>query len=221
MFLGHFGIALAAKKAAPKTSLAVLVAAGECLDLIWPVLLILGVEHVRVVKGITAVTPFDFYDYPISHSLLTALIWGGLAAALYFAFTRYTRGAWLIAALVPSHWVLDWLVHRPDMPLWPGHSPKFGLGIWNSWPLTLAAEFAIFGVGLFLYLSSTRSKNRLGRYLIWLWAAVLVGSWLSTITSEPPSASAIAWLTLSLWLLVAWAGWADSNRTSSWNNLGD
>lgn len=213
MFLGHFGVALAAKKAAPKTSLAVLVAAGECLDLLWPVLLLTGVEHVRVVKGITAVTPFDFYDYPISHSLATALLWGALAAALYFALTRYARGAWIIAGLVPSHWVLDWLVHRPDMPLWPGNSPKFGCGVWNSWPLTLALEFLFFGVGLFLYARSTRPTNKLGRYLIWLWGAVLVGSWVSTITGEPPSESAIAWLSLSLWLLVAWAGWADANRS--------
>ena len=213
MFLGHFGVALAAKKVAPKTSLGVLVAAGECLDLMWPVLLLSNVEHVRVVKGITAVTPFDFYDYPISHSLLTSLIWGALAAAVYFLITRYARGAWMIAALVPSHWVLDWMAHRPDMPLWPGNSPKFGLGIWNSWPLTLAVEFLIFGVGLFLYVRGTRPKNRLGQYLIWLWAAVLAGSWVSTITGEPPSASAIAWLSLSIWLLVAWAGWADANRT--------
>ena len=214
MFLGHFGVALAAKKAAPKTSLAMLVAAGECLDLLWPVLLLADVEHVRVVKGITAVTPFDFYDYPISHSLVTSLVWGALAAGLYFAFTRYARGAWTIAALVPSHWVMDWLVHRPDMPLWPGNSPKFGLGLWNSWPLTLAAEFLVFGVGLLVYGRCTRPMNRLGRYLIWLWATVLVGSWVSTIAGEPPSSSAIAWLSLSIWLLVAWAGWADANRSS-------
>ncbi len=180
----------------------------------WPVFLLTGIEHVRVVKGITAVTPFDFYDYPISHSLVTALVWGALAAALYFAFTRYARGAWIIAALVPSHWVLDWLVHRPDMPLWPGNSPKFGLGIWNSWPLTLFVEFFVFGAGLFLYAGNTRPRNSLGRYLIWLWAAVLVGSWLSTITGEPPHPTSIAWLSLSIWLLVAWAGWADANRTA-------
>jgi hypothetical protein len=212
MFLGHFGVALAAKKVAPRTSLAVLIAAGECLDLLWPVLLLADVEHVRVVKGITAVTPFDFYDYPVSHSLVTSLVWGALAAGMYFLFTRYARGAWIIAALVPSHWVLDWLVHRPDMPLWPGNSPKFGLGIWNSWPLTFAVEFLTFGVGLFLYARNTRPENRLGRYSIWLWAAVLAGSWVSTIFSEPPSASAIAWLSLSIWILVAWAGSADANR---------
>ena len=159
-------------------------------------------------------TPFDFYDYPISHSLVTSLGWGALAAALYFLFTRYARGAWMIAALVPSHWVLDWLVHRPDMPLWPGNSPTFGLGIWNSWPLTFTVEFLVFGAGLFSYVRGTVPGNRLGRYLIWIWAAVLVGSWVSTITGEPPSSSAIAWLSLSIWILVAWAGWADANRRS-------
>lgn len=214
MFLGHFAVALATKRIAPKTSLAVLVAAGECLDLLWPVLLLAGVEHVRVAPGITAVTPFDFYDYPISHSLVTALVWGALAGAVYFALTRYARGAWAIAALVPSHWFLDWAVHRPDMPLWPGNSPKFGLGIWDSWPLTVAIEFLLFGAGLLSYTRSTRPANALGRYLIWTWALLLAASWLGTITGAPPSATAVAWLSLSLWLLVGFAGWADSNRTA-------
>lgn len=211
MFLGHFGVALAAKKLAPKTSLAVLVAAGEALDLIWPVLLLTGTEHVRIAPGITAVTPFDFYDYPYSHSLAMAVLWGVLAAALYYAVTRKKRGTQMIALLVPSHWVLDWLVHRPDMPLWPG-SATYGLGLWNFWPATLLLEFGFLGGGLWVYLQATRAESAKGRYLILGWAAFLALMWASSFGGLPPSVPVVAWMTLSLWLVVAWAGWADAHR---------
>src|SRR6266404_408716 len=142
MFIGHFGVALTAKRIAPRTSLALLILAAEFLDLIWPVFLLLGIEHVRVVPGITKVQPFDFYDYPFSHSLTMALRWALAVGLIYFLVRRYARGAWTLAVLVVSHWVLDFIVHRPDLPLWPG-GPKVGLGLWNSWAASISVELLL------------------------------------------------------------------------------
>ena len=130
MFIGHFGVAFGAKKLAPKTSLGTLIFATEFLDLIWPIFLLLGLEHVRIVPGITKVSPFDFYDYPISHSLLTVLGWSILANGVYFIFRRDRRTAVVLGLGVLSHWVLDWVTHRPDLPLWP-RGPDAGLGLWK------------------------------------------------------------------------------------------
>ena len=148
MFIGHVGAALAAKRYAPKTSLGTLAFATGFLDLIWPVFLILGVEHVRISPGITRVTPFDFYDYPYSHGLLPVVGWSLLVGLGYFAVRRYRAGAWLVGLGVLSHWFLDWIMHRPDLALWPGGSGHYGLGIWNSLPLTLIVEGAVFAIGL-------------------------------------------------------------------------
>src|ERR1700756_4973810 len=114
MFIGHFGVALAAKKWAPRTSLGTLFFAAEFLDLLWPILLLLGLEHLRIVPGITKMQPFDFHDYPISHSLVTTILWGAIVGTLYFVIRRHHTGALAVGALVVSHWLLDFVVHRPD-----------------------------------------------------------------------------------------------------------
>ncbi|MCP5117677.1 MAG: hypothetical protein GY953_43190, partial [bacterium] len=116
MFIGHFGVGLAAKRVAPRTSLGWLIAAPLLLDVLWPIFLLLGWESVRIDPEATAVAPFDFVSYPISHSLLAVAGWAGLAAVLYWKISRYRPGALAIAAGVISHWVLDLLVHRPDLP---------------------------------------------------------------------------------------------------------
>jgi hypothetical protein len=128
MFLGHFGLAFAAKKAAPKTSLGTLVFAAQFSDMLWPILLLVGVEHVRIVPGLLSASPFDFTSYPISHSLVAQLGWGALIGLVYFAIRRDGRSALLVGGLVPTHCVLDCIAHRPDMPICPGSS-KYGLGM--------------------------------------------------------------------------------------------
>ncbi len=130
MFIGHFALGFAAKRAAPRLSLATLFAAAQFADLLWPFLLAAGVEQVRIVPGITAFTPLDFISYPYSHSLLALVIWGVLFGAICAVIVRDRRVMLVVAALVVSHWVLDWITHRPDMPLYPG-SVKVGLGLWN------------------------------------------------------------------------------------------
>jgi hypothetical protein len=119
MIIGHYAVAMAAKKWAPRTSLGTLIAAAAFLDLLWPVLLLAGVEQVVIAPGITAFTPLDFTSYPWSHSLLLSAAYGVLFAAGYFALTGYGAGAIAVVLLVPSHWLLDWMVHRPDLPLVP------------------------------------------------------------------------------------------------------
>src|SRR5215470_3818452 len=139
MFIGHFGVAMAAKKVAPKPSLGTLVLAALLVDGIWPVFLLLGWERVAIVPGITAVTPLEFVSYPYTHSLVAGALWAALLGGGYYALRRDANGAGWIAALVLSHWMLDFASHRPDMPLWPG-SPTVGLGLWYSIPLTFIAE---------------------------------------------------------------------------------
>jgi hypothetical protein len=212
MFIGHFGVALAAKKYAPRTSLGTLFFAAEFLDLLWPVLLLAGVEHVRVVPGITRMQPFDFYDYPISHSLATSVVWAVLVGAIYFGLRRYAAGAWAVGVLVVSHWVLDFLVHRPDLPLWPG-GPKAGLGLWNSWAAGITLEVLVFGFGLYIYLSCTRALDGIGRYAFWALMALLFFGWLSVLLGPAPlDVRALALSTLGLWLVVPWGWWADAHR---------
>ncbi|HET7234444.1 MAG TPA: metal-dependent hydrolase [Longimicrobium sp.] len=212
MFIGHAAAALAGKRAAPRTSLGVLLAAATFLDLLWPILLLLGRERVEIDPANTAFTPLDFVHYPISHSLLTVLGWSLAAGVLYFAATRYRYGAWTVGVLVLSHWVLDWLTHRPDLPLWPG-GPRVGLGMWHSVPVTLVVELLIFAVCLAIYLGTTRPRDGVGRWAFWSLIAFYLVVYLANVFGPPPSdVRAIAWVTLSTWLLPLWAWWADRHR---------
>ena len=163
MFLGHYGLALAAKRAAPRTSLGTLAFSAQFLDQLWPFLLLAGVERVKMTPGITAANALEFEHYPISHSLLTAALWAALVGGIYAAVRKYGRGAWVVGGLVLSHWFLDLPMHRPDLPLWPGSDVKVGLGLWNSIPITLVAEIGVFAAGLVVYLRTTRARSAIGR----------------------------------------------------------
>ena len=211
MFIGHFGVALAARRLAPGTSLATLIVGAPLLDLLWPVFLLAGLEHVRISPDITKVTPLDFYDYPFSHSLMMALLWALAAGLFYFMVHRYSRGACVLGALVVSHWVLDYVVHRPDLPLWPG-GPKYGLGLWNSWPATIALESLFLGAGIWIYVNSTRSRDKVGTYAFWSLMAFLVVAWGATFGPPPPNVHVLAFSGLAMWILVLWAWKVDSHR---------
>lgn len=212
MFLGHFGVAFAAKKALPKTSLGLLVFAAQFADLLWPILLLAGVERVRIVPGLLAASPFDFVRYPISHSLVMEFGWGALVGLICFGLHRNARSALILGSLVPTHWVLDFIAHRPDMPIYPS-GPKYGLGMWNSVPLTIAVEYVLFAAGIAIYLSATRAKDATGRWAFWS-LVVLLGVLYpaSLFGPPPPSVQVLAWSALAIWLTVPWAGWADRHR---------
>ena len=213
MFLGHFAFALAAKKAVPSVSLGTWCVAAQFLDILWPVFLLPGWERVAVVPGITLVTPMDFIHYPWSHSLSMAAVWAAGFAAVHFGLRRNFKAALLLAVVVLSHWFLDFLVHRPDLPIYPGGA-KVGLGLWNNLPVTLALELGMFAVGIFLYENSTRPLDKVGSRSLALFAIVLLVTYMGNVFGPPPPAetSVIAGAGISLWILFAWAFWFDRHR---------
>ena len=215
MFLGHFGVAFGSKRVAPRASLGVLFAAAQLPDLIWPVLVLAGVERVRIDPGNTAYTPLAFEHYPWSHSLLFVVFWAVLAGFAYRAVTRDERGALVVGALVVSHWVLDFITHRPDLPIYPG-GPLGGLGLWNSPLWTMLVEAALFLVGLVLYVNATRPRDRIGSWALWglviLFVVIDVGNVVGPL---PPNATAVASAALAMWLLVLLAWWADRHRDAA------
>jgi len=213
MFVGHFGVGFAAKRAAPRASLGTLFLAAQFIDLLWPILLLLGLETVRIVQGITVATPLDFSHYPITHSLLGVLGWAVAFALVYAALRRYPRGAWVVGLLVVSHWFLDAIVHRPDLLLAPGVDTYIGLGLWNSLVGTIVIEGAILAVGVWLYLGITESMDRIGSYGLAAFVALIVTIWLLNLLGPPPpSEGAIAWLANAQWVLILWGYWIDQHR---------
>lgn len=210
MFIGHFGVAFAARRIAPRVSLGTAFLAAQFLDLLWPTFLLLGWERVRIEPGATAVTPLVFEHYPFSHSLLAASGWALAFAALYALATRRIREALVLAALVVSHWLLDLLVHAPDLPLAPGASPAWGMGLWDSVGATLLLEVPLFLAGVWLYARATRAPQTGRRVGLWALVATLAVIHAGNLAgAPPPSATAIAWVGQAQWLLVAWAYWVD------------
>ena len=213
MFLGHFGVAFGAKKLAPMTSLGTLVLAAQFLDILWPNLLLVGVEQVRIVPGLTAVNPLEFVSYPISHSLAMAALWAVLFGLVYGVVRRYRAGAVVAALCVVSHWLLDFIVHVPDLPLVPGGSMKVGLGLWESLPATLVAELAVFAAGIVVYARTTAAADRIGRYGLWGLVLFLAAMYLASVFGPPPpDASTVAWADQGQWLIVLAAYWVDRHR---------
>ena len=214
MFIGHFGLGFAAKKAAPAVSLGTLFAACQFADLLWPTLVLLGYEQVQVQPGATKFTPLNFISYPYSHSLLALCVWGAAFGAIYFAIRRArVSSAVTVALLVVSHWALDYLTHRPDMPLTLNGADRLGLGLWNSTPGTLAVELTIFAAGIVLYVHETAPRDRIGSVGFWTLVGFLLAVYFaSAFGPPPPTAAAVAWSAQAMWLLVIWGYWVDKHR---------
>jgi membrane-bound metal-dependent hydrolase YbcI (DUF457 family) len=215
VFVGHLAVGLAAKHRAPAVSLGWFIAAVTLLDLIWPILVILGVETVSIVPGATAFTPLIFDSYPWTHSLVMSVVWG----LVFVAIARWrgvpTSIAPLLVMLVVSHWVLDFISHAPDMPLWPGNSPRLGLGLWNSIPLTLLIEGAIWLAGIAIYVLTKAARGERPRWPFWSLIGLCTVMWItSPYQSPPPSVRALGWFALIGWIVVPWAAWADRPRRS-------
>jgi hypothetical protein len=213
MFIGHNAVGFASKRAAPDVSLGWLMAAPMFLDLLWPIFLLLGWEHVTVHPGATKFTPL-ILDIPITHSLLTSIGWSLLYGGVYGLWKRNLRGAVVLALGVFSHWIFDALTHQPDLPLYPGSHTMIGLGLWNSVAGTFAVESLFFIIGLWLYLQTTRAKDRIGQIALWALVLFLVAIYISNYFGPPPpSPQAIAYLGLSAWIIPLWAAWIDRHRS--------
>ncbi len=214
MFLGHFALGLAAKKAVPALSLGTLFLAAQFVDLLWPTLLLLGIERVAIVPGITAVTPLDFTFYPVTHSFVAGLFWACALGMVYALFRHSLRGGAMIGLLVLSHWFLDLIVHRPDLPIIP-HGLKVGLGLWSSLPLTLLVELGLLTLGVWIYARTTVARNRTGVWAFRALVAFLVLVYVANVFGPPPpSVGAIAVAGHAMWLLVLWGYWVDRNRVA-------
>jgi hypothetical protein len=216
MFIGHFAVGFAAKRVAPRVPLALSFAAAQLADLLWPVLVAVGAEQVRIDPGNTAFTPLDFVSYPYSHSLVTLLVWG-LALGLAYSATMHRNGRSLavLTGLVLSHWVLDALTHRPDMPVYPG-GPKVGLGLWNSIPATIVLETAMFAAGAWIYSRATRPRDGIGRWSLIALVIVLYAIYLGNVFGGPPPSVTAIWMLgiVGGALLIAWSWWVDRHRAA-------
>lgn len=218
MFVGHYGAAFAAKRLAPKTSLGTMVLATLFADLLGWTLVVTGFEHFAIRPGITATNPLDLYDYPISHSLATDALWGVLLAGAYYLVRKYWRGSVVIFVLVLSHWFLDFIAHRADLPLAPGIHKYYGLGLYNSRPGMIAVEGLIWFGGIAIYLLATRSRKRVGTYVFWVGAAVVTWVWFVSLKGAPPPGTIIqAGISSLLFMIVTvvWAYWVDHLRVST------
>jgi hypothetical protein len=215
MFLGHYGLALALKRVEPKISLGTLFVAAQLADLLWGIFLLLGWEHVRILPDDNPLLSFQFYDYPISHSLVGALAWGLAAAALYYSWptrdtTRHWQAAALVGAAVASHWVLDFVVHVPDLPLAGNDSPKVGLGLWRYfWP-SVALELLVLGAGTVLYVARRSRRHPARPVRLGLVLLLLVATYAASLFGPlPPSISVIGVsdvvFILAMGALAAWA----------------
>jgi hypothetical protein len=212
VFIGHDAVAFAAKNGTRRTSLGTLMMAANWLDLVWPLFLILGIEHVRIRGGSDPFLILDFYDYPWTHSLVMSLVWSVAFGAVYWVVTRYTRGAIVTGALVFSHWVLDFVTHIPDLPLTP-HGQTVGLGLWKSVAATLVIESALFIAGIFLYVRTTRARDRIGTWaLVALIAFLVVVYAASVLGPPPPDVKPIGYIGLAAWLFPLWGWWVDRHR---------
>jgi hypothetical protein len=214
MFIGHFALAFGAKKAAPAVSLGALFLACQFADLLWPVLLLADVEEVQIQPGATAMTPLAFVSYPYSHSLTALAGWGILLGGAYVAATRSRLVAGVILGLlVVSHWLLDVVTHRADMPLTLTGPTRLGLGLWNSIPATVIVEMLLFAAGIALYRRATVARDRLGSVALWSLVVFLgLVYFASVFGPPPPDARTVGWSAMAMWLLVGWGYWVDRHR---------
>jgi hypothetical protein len=212
VFVGHLAVALGARAAEPRVPLGVAVAAAFALDLAWPILLLVGLETVRVQPGDTAFTSLAFESYPWSHSAALVLVWSLVAGFLARATLRSSRAGALVGALVFSHWLLDVVTHRPDLPLWPG-GPLVGWRLWDSIPGTIVVEGGLLAAGLVMYLRTTSPRDAAGRWALAALVGLAATIWISQPWSPPPpSSTAVAVGALALWLFLPWARWVEAHR---------
>ncbi|MCA0931422.1 hypothetical protein LCM02_03085 [Lutimonas saemankumensis] len=215
MFIGHYGVGLLAKRKENLPSLALMFIAVQLLDLIWPILVLFGVETLSVDPGNTKLTHLDFQYYPYSHSLLMAMVWSVLFSFGYYFFTKKKKGAFILGALVMSHWILDFISHRPDLPLSPFSDVKVGLGLWNHPVIEVILELGLFFTGAILYFKSSVYKRK--KSYVFLILFLFVIHLMNIFGPPPPSEMAVAWSANLMWLIVIWAWWIEKKTGKKLN----
>jgi membrane-bound metal-dependent hydrolase YbcI (DUF457 family) len=221
MLVGHIAVGLAAKRITPRVSVGTTVLAAVLPDLLWCVFLLAGIEHVSLQSGRGAANYLAASYIVLSHSLVMDAVWGALLAAAYFFARHYARGAWVLFAAVMSHWLLDFVAHRPDMALAPGVDLYFGLGLWNSVAATVIVEGGMWVAAIIIYVRATRAKSRAGVYAFWIVVVLLTLAWRSNIDGPPPpSVRTMATSSLIFFsCVVAWAYWMNRLRPACYNSV--
>jgi hypothetical protein len=215
MFIGHYGVSFAAKAIKPVLPLWLLFLAVQLVDVFWAIFILLGIEKVRIVPGITATNPLDLYYMPYTHSLLTSLLWGGAAVLVSRLFPRINPWgtAAMVGAAVFSHWLLDLLVHRPDLPLYD-NTMKVGMGLWNLPVIAFALEILLLAGGTFFYLRKTKPLGAGGRYGFVLFGLLMIAVQAMVFFGAPPTSDteiAVSAL-FSYILFAAIAFWLERKR---------
>lgn len=216
MFIGHYGLAFALKRADPKVSLGTLFVSVQFVDILWTVFILLGWERARIEPGLTAGSPIQYLYYPWSHSLGAGLIWGLLAAAvIYSRPTKDTshrlKAAVVVGVAVASHWILDVVVHIRDLPVWSDSGTKVGLGLWDHPTASILVELALVGIGAVLYATHRTRRHPLhpARLAILIGVLVILEI-VGIIGPPPPNLRMVAVLGLLLYMGLAWlAAWED------------
>ncbi|HZH67450.1 MAG TPA: metal-dependent hydrolase [Flavisolibacter sp.] len=216
MFIGHFAVGFAAKSLKSKPSLGTYFLAAQFPDLLWPTFLLLNIEKSEISQIAANPIPLSFTHYPISHSLLTVIGWGVLFALVYTLLKKNKNAAIILGVCVVSHWLLDFFVHIPDLPLYPGNSPLFGLGMWRLKTAVLVVEVLMLATGVFLYLKASRTKSRKGSYATLAFVFILlVVHLLNVFGPPPPSMKAVAWAGQLQWLFVLWGYLIDRGKSKT------
>lgn len=219
MFVGHYSVSFAAKRAAPRLPLWLLFVAVQFVDVLWAIFVLLGIEKVRIVPGITAANPLDLYYMPYTHSLVGSLVWAAVAAVgyrLWAGEASSRRGPLLVGAAVLSHWFLDLLVHRPDLPL-VGDALKVGFGLWNIPAAAFLLEVGLLVGGLLVYLGGTEGRSRAGRIGFWVFAVGMAAVQATVFVGAPPPSDVAAAVTalVSYGVLAGVAAWLETKRVAA------
>lgn len=213
MFIGHFGIGLASKKISQLPSLAILFIAVQFLDLIWPIFVLTGIETFTIEEGITKLTPLNFTHYPYSHSLMMSIVWALVFGLVYFLFSKHKGNSVLMAGLVFSHWVLDFITHRPDLALSPFSDYKVGLELWNYPIAEIVLEIGLFLIGVYFYVTVVKPKRKIAFWL--LITSFLVIHIMNLLSPPPPSIEAVAWSANLMWIFIIWAWWIERGHKTT------
>ena len=167
----------------------------------------------KIVPSTTAFLRLDLHDYPLSHSLLTVIGWSVAIGGVHYAMKRYTRGALILGVAVFSHWLLDFITHRPDIPLYPGSTSYVGFGLWNSFARTMIVEGLLFLAAVVVYARTTTARDKTGRYAFWSLVVLLAFMYVgNAFGPPPPDEKSLAWTALGQWLFIPWMYWIDRHR---------